>query len=94
MSRLSDRRESRPDEHTAGGRMPVRLGDSDIARLVGQKKILPDNFMGSFLPKPKAGHKESQFDLTGKDNDAFRLVVPPASPAGATRGGTHSRSVT
>lgn len=55
--------------------MAARLSDEDIARLVQERKPLPDDYQSHMRLKPKRGHSERDLDIIGTDGSDFRLIL-------------------
>ena len=55
--------------------MPVRLNERDIARLIQERKPLPDDYQSHIELRAKRGHRERELDVTGSDGDEFRLIL-------------------
>jgi hypothetical protein len=55
--------------------MPVRLRDVEIARLVAEGKVLPDDYRRRLQVRAKRGHKEQELDLKGVEGSEFRVVL-------------------
>jgi len=55
--------------------MAVRLTDSDIQRLLTERKPLPEDFRNRTKLKSKRGHKESELALKGVDGSEFLLFM-------------------
>ena len=55
--------------------MGATLSDDDIARLLGEKKPLPDDYKSKIQIRPKRGHKERELDVKGVNGSDFRLVL-------------------
>jgi hypothetical protein len=53
--------------------MPVRLRDVEIARLVAERKVLPDDYRRRLQVRAKRGHKEQELDLRGVEGSEFRV---------------------
>lgn len=55
--------------------MGAILSDDDIARLVAEKKPLPEDYRTKIQIRPKRGHKERELDVKGVDGSDFRLIL-------------------
>jgi hypothetical protein len=55
--------------------MEIRLTDAEIARLIGEPKILPRDYHQQIQIKPKHGHKERELDIKGDAGSEFRLIL-------------------
>lgn len=55
--------------------MGAILSDDDIARLVAEKKPLPEDYRTKMQIRPKRGHKERELDVKGVDGSDFRLIL-------------------
>jgi len=53
--------------------MTIQLTDSEIMSLLAEPKILPENFRAAAKLKPKRGHKEYEFGVTGARGNNFLL---------------------
>jgi len=51
------------------------LSDQDIAWLLKERKILPDDYRKKIQVHPKRGHRERELDVKGSDNSDFRLIL-------------------
>lgn len=54
--------------------MPTPLSDKDIARLVQERKPLPNDYQSYLQLKPKRGHRERELGIGGSDGGEFRLI--------------------
>ena len=55
--------------------MPTKFSDSDIARMIKERKPLPDNYSSRVQLREKRGHKERELDVAGKDGTQYRLIL-------------------
>ena len=55
--------------------MVVLLTDTEITSLVSERKTLPQDFYLSGNLKPKRGHRERDFALTGVSDSKFLLIL-------------------
>lgn len=55
--------------------MSITLTDQDIAALLKEQKILPNNWRAGVRFLSKRGHKESHLDVTGKMGNEFRMAA-------------------
>lgn len=55
--------------------MPTKYTDSEIARLISERKPLPDNYRSRIRLRPKRGHKERELDVEGEDGTHYRLIL-------------------
>jgi len=53
----------------------IRLTESEIARLVAERKILPANYRERLQLSPKRGHREQNIDIHGEAGEDFRLIL-------------------
>jgi hypothetical protein len=51
------------------------LTDADIATLTAEVKRLPGDYRARLQPRPKRGHREREFDVTGQNGSAFRVIL-------------------
>lgn len=58
--------------------MTLMLTDREIASFLAERKILPRDYMARMQVKPKRGHKERDFGITGDEGNDFRLVIRQA----------------
>ncbi|MER3422247.1 MAG: hypothetical protein C4293_02465 [Nitrospiraceae bacterium] len=54
--------------------MVIRLSETEIARLIAEKKPLPLDYRERIQTRPKRGHKERELDVIGADGSEFRLI--------------------
>ena len=54
--------------------MPDFLSDSEIAKLLLEKKPLPDDYAKKVAMKPKRGHSESELEVRGENGSEFRII--------------------
>ena len=59
--------------------MTTLFADSDIARLIVERKQLPSSYTSKLGLKQKRGHKERELDITGDDGSSFRLILRQSS---------------
>jgi hypothetical protein len=59
--------------------VPIILTDTQIATLIAEPKVLPEDFLQRAWPKPKRGHKESELSVEGRGGSEFRLLFRMAS---------------
>lgn len=55
--------------------MSAKYSDSEIARMIGERKPLPDNYRSRVQLRDKRGHKERELDITGKSGTRYRLIL-------------------
>lgn len=55
--------------------MAVHVSDTEIARLLAERKPLPTNFRQHLQPRPKRGHSEQEMSLKGGAGSSFRLLI-------------------
>jgi len=55
--------------------MAVILSDEEIARLIQEKKPLPQDYRARIQVRPKRGHKERELDFYGGAGSEFRLIL-------------------
>ena len=59
--------------------MSVTLSDQDIARLIQEKKLLPEDHSARKELRAKSGHRERNLDVDGADGSEFRVIVRQSS---------------
>lgn len=59
--------------------MSTLLTDTDIAKLIAERKQLPASYTAKLGLKEKRGHKERELDITGDDGSSFRLILRQSS---------------
>ena len=55
--------------------MPAKYSDSEIARMIRERKQLPGNYRSRVQLRAKRGHKERELDVVGEDGTQFRLIL-------------------
>ena len=55
--------------------MAARYTDQEIAQLVQEKKLLPQNYRSKIQLRDKRGHKERELDFNGSEGNQFRLIL-------------------
>jgi len=55
------------------------LTDTDIAKLITERKQLPASYTAKLGLREKRGHKERELDITGDDGSSFRLILRQSS---------------
>jgi len=55
--------------------MAIQLGDTEIARLLAERKALSANYRERMQTKPKRGHRERELDITGNEGSEFRIIL-------------------
>ena len=55
--------------------MAARYSDLDIARLIEERKPLPEDYQSRIQLRPKRGHKEQELDGRGSSGSEFRLIL-------------------
>jgi hypothetical protein len=55
--------------------MPAKYSDAEIARMIQERKPLPDNFRARVQLRNKRGHKERELDVTGEGGTQYRLIL-------------------
>jgi hypothetical protein len=55
------------------------LNDSQIAALLAEPKMLPEDWRARMHLKPKRGHKERECDVPGQKGFTFRLILRQAN---------------
>lgn len=59
--------------------MSIRYTDADIARLIGERKPLSQDFRARIRLRDKRGHKEQELGIQGADGNQFRLILRQSS---------------
>lgn len=55
--------------------MTIRLTDVDIARLLAERKRLPNDYRSRLQTRPKRGHLERELEITGENGGEFRVML-------------------
>ncbi len=55
--------------------MSAKFTDAEIARMIAERKPLPDNYRSRVQLRDKRGHKERELDLAGADGTEYRLIL-------------------
>ena len=55
--------------------MPILLSDAEIARLLNEPKLLPEDYRDRIRVRPKRGHSERELEIVGEDSSEFRLIL-------------------
>ena len=55
--------------------MAITYTDPEIAALLTERKLLPENWRTRFQLRPKRGHKERELDIDGDCGSHFRLIL-------------------
>ncbi|MEK6814263.1 MAG: hypothetical protein AABY65_05990 [Nitrospirota bacterium] len=55
--------------------MEIRLSETEISRLLAERKPLPPDYRERTQTKPKRGHKERELDVNGAEGSEFRLIL-------------------
>jgi hypothetical protein len=55
--------------------LSVLLTDSEIAALISETKPLEQGYMSRLQLRPKQGHKEREWDITGINGSGFILIL-------------------
>jgi hypothetical protein len=55
--------------------MAIQLGDTEIARLLAERKVLPADYRERMQTRPKRGHRERELDVVGTEGSEFRLIL-------------------
>ncbi len=55
--------------------MAIQLGDTEIARLLAERKVLPADYRERMQTRPKRGHRERELDVIGAEGSEFRLIL-------------------
>lgn len=55
--------------------MPAKYSDTEIARMIGERKPLPDSYRARIQLRNKRGHKERELDVTGDSGTQYRLIL-------------------
>ncbi len=55
--------------------MPTRYSDSEIARMIEERKPLPNNYGSRIQLRDKRGHKERELNVAGADGTQYRLIL-------------------
>ena len=55
--------------------MPIKYTDSEIVRMIEERKPLPENHRARIHLRDKRGHKERELDVEGEDGTRFRLIL-------------------
>lgn len=59
--------------------MAINLTDTEIAALLAETKVLPDDYRGRMQTRPKRGHREREVEMNGANGSAFRLILRQSS---------------
>jgi len=59
--------------------MATNLTDAEIAALIAEAKLLPDDYRLRVQTRPKRGHRERELDLVGALGSEFRLILRESS---------------
>jgi hypothetical protein len=62
-----------PSRKTGKTHMTIQLTDKEIGTLLREYKALPEDFPTRIRLRPKRGHKEFEYTVTGQDGHAFLL---------------------
>ncbi|MBN1903348.1 hypothetical protein JW926_18665 [Candidatus Sumerlaeota bacterium] len=55
--------------------MPAKFSDSEIDRMIKERKPLPDNYRDRVQLREKRGHKERELDVTGENGTQYRIII-------------------
>lgn len=55
--------------------MPAKYSDSEIDRMIKERKPLLDNYRSHVQLRNKRGHKERELDVAGKNGTQYRLIL-------------------
>lgn len=55
--------------------MPVKYSDSEITRMIEERKPLPSNYLSRIQLRNKRGHKERELDVAGENGTQYRLIL-------------------
>lgn len=55
--------------------MPANYSDLEIAQMIKERKLLPENYHSHIQLKDKHGHKERELDIAGKQGTQYRLIL-------------------
>jgi hypothetical protein len=55
--------------------MGIILADSEISDLLKERKLLPADYKKRIIPKPKRGHDECEFSVTGESGRSFCVLI-------------------
>ncbi len=55
--------------------MPAKYSDEEIARMLAERKPLPDDYRSRVKLRSKHGHKESELDVGGENDTQYRLIL-------------------
>lgn len=55
--------------------MAIRLSESEISRLLAERKPLTEDYRERIQARPKRGHKEREIDIKGSASSEFRLIL-------------------
>jgi hypothetical protein len=55
--------------------MSTRLTDSQIERLIGERKQLPGDYRSRLRLREKRGHDEQELDIEGEGGSAFQIIL-------------------
>jgi len=55
--------------------MPAKYSDSEIGRMIAERKPLPDNYRSRIQLRDKRGHKERELDIEGENGTQYRLIL-------------------
>ncbi len=59
--------------------MAVNVTDTEIAALIAEAKLLPNDYQQKILTKAKRGHRERELNLVGANGGGFRLILRESS---------------
>jgi len=59
--------------------MPAKYSDIEIARMIQERKPLPNKYFSRVILRNKRGHKERELDITGDKGRQYRLILRQSS---------------
>ena len=59
--------------------MAAKYSDTEITKLIKERKVLEANFLSKITLRDKSGHKEQELDIKGVDNNQFRVILRQSS---------------
>jgi hypothetical protein len=55
--------------------MAIQLSDHDIAQLLNEEKVLPENYKSLIQVRPKRGHSERELAIKGNNGNDFKIIL-------------------
>lgn len=55
--------------------MSAKYPDTEIARMIQERKLLPDDYRARIKLRDKRGHKERELDVVGESGTQYRLIL-------------------